>query len=968
MMRRLILLSWGLMQPGWALDTSLVRESEPLTPEEERASLTVPEGFEVQLFAAEPQVNKPVNLAFDARGRLWVTSSYEYPYAAARERWADAEGSRVNDSRDGVFILEDTDGDGRADKKTVFAGGLNIPTGVLPWGKGCIAWSIPNIWYFEDTDGDDVCDKRTVLFGPLGWEKDVHGNCSSFRLGADGWVYGTHGFSNTSHFKVRAENLQGAKPGDAGTELLLNSGNVYRFKPDGSRIELFTAGQVNPFGLAWDRWGHLYSADCHSAPIYQLIPGAVYPSFGKPHDGLGFGPVMIEHTHGSTGICGVVYLDRGIWGPEWDDRTLIGNVVTSRVNLDRLTFAGSTPKAHEEPDFMTSKDPWFRPVDLRMGPEGTLYVADFYNRIIGHYEVPLTHPGRDKERGRIWRVVKKQGVRMPDPALGTVAALRFAARAGALTAEQLETVGHFLNSPYAQERRVAVEALRRPAGVEWLPRLLQVLAGTPVEDVALRHLLKIVIREHLRLPGSVRVLETAVMVPAVKVEVLAMARAVGSPEASRYVFRCLQEDAGAIEEVSGALTQLARDVPVGELMTFVRSRYAGDSGRQADFLSAIAEGLQQRGELPGGDLLGWGNELADRLLAGGKQPEPAWRNVPGSRATASPWGMERRMEEGAGEVRVLSSLATGAEQGTGTLVSREFLAPASLSFLLCGHDGPPDKPAAGRNLVRLVESGGAELMRVAPPRQDAAKRVVWDLSRISGKKVHLEVVDGDTGSAYAWLGVSAFDLPVLEVSAWETEAAGSARLTKLAGLLKYAARPALRDRLAAFLPPPPPAPPSAVTPEQRTTADALIAARLKHYELTDPDKVRGQAVFVENCAVCHAMEGKGGLTGPQLDGIGNRGVARLMEDVLDPGRNVDSHFRLHVITMRDGAVLAGLERGEIGQSLIVVDGAGQEHRVAKGDIQSNEETGLSLMPGAFGDAIPEADFHNLMAWLESHRS
>ncbi len=159
-----------------------------------------------------------------------------------------------------------------------------------------------------------------------------------------------------------------------------------------------------------------------------------------------------------------------------------------------------------------------------------------------------------------------------------------------------------------------------------------------------------------------------------------------------------------------------------------------------------------------------------------------------------------------------------------------------------------------------------------------------------------------------------------------------------------------------------------MTPEQRAAADALIAARLKHYAVSDPDKIRGGAVFAAHCAICHAMEGKGALTGPQLDGIGNRGVARLMEDVLDPGRNVDSHFRLHVITMRDGAVLAGLERGEAGQSLIVVDAAGQEHRLAKGEIQSNEETGLSLMPGAFGEVIPEADFFHLIAWLEGHRS
>jgi putative heme-binding domain-containing protein len=115
---------------------------------------------------------------------------------------------------------------------------------------------------------------------------------------------------------------------------------------------------------------------------------------------------MCAHSHGSTGISGVVYIDGGVWGPEWDDHTFLGNPVTSKVNHDHVTFSGTTPKANEEPDFMTSTDPWFRPVDLHLGPDSALYVVDFYNRIIGHYEVPLDHPGRDRERGRIWRVVK----------------------------------------------------------------------------------------------------------------------------------------------------------------------------------------------------------------------------------------------------------------------------------------------------------------------------------------------------------------------------------------------------------------------------------------------------------------------------------------------------------------------------------------------------------------------------------
>ena len=174
-------------------DTRLVRETAALTPEQEKAALHVLPGFEVQLFASEPMINKPINIAFDARGRLWVSSTVEYPYAADKSRWSDAQGTRVKNSRDAIKILEDSDGDGKADKVTDFADGLNIPTGVLPWHKpehkaGCIAWSIPNIWYFADSDGDDKADVREVIFGPLGYEKDTHGMCSSFRLGLDGWV------------------------------------------------------------------------------------------------------------------------------------------------------------------------------------------------------------------------------------------------------------------------------------------------------------------------------------------------------------------------------------------------------------------------------------------------------------------------------------------------------------------------------------------------------------------------------------------------------------------------------------------------------------------------------------------------------------------------------------------------------------------------------------------------------------
>ncbi|MBM3846623.1 MAG: dehydrogenase, partial [Verrucomicrobia bacterium] len=363
-----------------------VRTTDPRTPEAQRAGFKLPPGIEVDLIASEPNIAKPMNMAFDARGRLWVTTSYEYPFAKKPGEPA----------RDFIRVFEDTDRDGSFEKSWIFADNLNIPIGILPYQNGCIVWSIPNIWMLRDTDGDGKADQRDVLFGPLGWERDTHGNLSSFRMGADGWVYATHGFNNTSTVKARD-----------GSSITMNSGNTFRFRPDGSRVEQFTWGQVNPFGMCIDDYGYLYTADCHSSPIYQLIPGGYYPSFGKPDDGLGFAPVMVQHSHGSTAISGIVILPSEDWPADLQGHLLIGNVMTSRLNRDRIDWTGSSPSGVEMPDFLSTDDPWFRPVDLQLGPDGALYVADFYNRIIGHYEVPLLHPGRDRERGRIWRIRPK---------------------------------------------------------------------------------------------------------------------------------------------------------------------------------------------------------------------------------------------------------------------------------------------------------------------------------------------------------------------------------------------------------------------------------------------------------------------------------------------------------------------------------------------------------------------------------
>src|SRR5262245_3673571 len=366
-----------------AAPQDLVVKEDPLPASEQIKKFHLPPGFKIELVAAEPDIAKPMNLAFDDRGRLFVTSSYEYPLPA----------NKALKPRDAVNMLEYFVSVGRARKVTTFVDVLNIPIGLVATPDGVICHSIPKVWRATDADGDGKCEKRDPLYGDIG-QQDTHGMVNAFTPWLDGWIYACHGFANRSTVKSAT----------TASQISMHSGNTWRMKPDGSQVEYYTHGQVNPFGLCFDPLGNLYSADCHSFPIYHLLRGGYYPTFGGEHDGLGHAPNVMTHLHGSTAIGGIVYYAATNFPEKYRDTMFVGNPVTGRINHDVMEKHGSSHKAKEQPDFLRCDDKWFRPVDIKLAPDGSLYVADFYNRIIGHYEVPLTHPGRDRERGRIWRI------------------------------------------------------------------------------------------------------------------------------------------------------------------------------------------------------------------------------------------------------------------------------------------------------------------------------------------------------------------------------------------------------------------------------------------------------------------------------------------------------------------------------------------------------------------------------------
>lgn len=1144
-----------------------VRETNARTPDEEKAGFHLPDGFEAQLFASEPQIAKPLNMAWDTRGRLWITNTIEYPYPA----------KPGTEPRDSIKILEDTDGDGRADKVTTFADKLNIPMGLLPTAGGVICFNIPDIVFLRDNDGDDKADERIKILGPFDTTRDTHGMVNGLRRGPDGWIYACHGFNNQSN--VTAKD---------GSSVKLISGNTLRFRDDGSRVEQWTTGQVNPFGLAADDWGNLYSADCHSKPITALLRGGCYPSFGRPHDGLGFAPSMMDHLHGSTAICGLIYYQAEQFPAAFQNRFYSGNVMTSRINCNAIERNGATVTARELPDFMTSDDPWFRPVDIQVGPDGAMYVADFYNKIIGHYEVPLEHPGRDRESGRIWRIVYRgKDAAIPvqslkdyqqqvfdaaalspadlaelgsknltrrelaiersrqtklhpkkvdaarqmlldekTPELQRLSCLAILWSRGALRDEDIVSVlangtprlqvdalraasqpmhtnataltgaiRKAADSPEPQVRLAAIEALGRCGGSGNVRALLTFAKDNTSKDPTLRQAARIAVRNLTRDESKLNaIVETwkfgnektpltrmslAIDDP-LAVELASILPSLDSGLAAEALLRFVDRNPDATEElVQAAIAGAAKHMTPtmsDATVRLVKKIHGENSIALAKSLESLCAAFVGRASYPD-QIQTFAVEVAQQLRTkveaaiANQQSIVDWRD-----ATGSEWNSEsRKCSDGQGAT-VLSSLSRG-EAYVGTLFSSTFVCPSEISFWLCGHNGNPSEEDHKKNFVRLVDAElGTTLQTAFPPRNDTATAVKWSTKEQAGRPVRIEVVDGDKGSAYAWLAVGRFsvnglnpskasellaainpllrrriapsvteqfesliastvlsprmkaqlisaiaeakqqplaqtladqaieinqsalvsnDLLANDVATRDAAAKllaqqlslavttkqqtafatrllrsgpGCATLVQLVdqGKLSLAAlrgretilpegcSPEVRERLKTLMQQ------AAELPDQNTAA---LAARLAKLNLNDASVEQGKLLFEKSCAICHQLAGKGTLVGPQLDGVGKRGIERLGEDILDPSRNVDTAFRMSTLLLDGDRVLTGLVREQADGSLQVVGQDGKATSIAANAVERRRDSTKSLMPENFAEVLGDAELSALLKYM-----
>src|SRR5882724_3106392 len=381
---------------------------EPLSPEESMKHLVLLPGFQAKLFVAEPQITKPICMQWDARGRLWIAETVDYPNQM----------QPMGQGHDRIKICEDTDGDGRADKFTIFADKLSIPTSFAFYKNGIIVVHSGLTEYLQDTNGDSKADVRTVLF--TGWgTQDTHAGPSNLRYGFDNWIWGTVGYSG----------FEGAV---GGKQIRFGQG-FFRFKPDGSALEFIRASNNNTWGLGISEDNIIFGSTANgNASMYMPIPNRYYEAVNgwsaarmeTIADSQRFYPITEKvrqvdfHGRYTAGAGSAIYTARNFPKEYWNRVQFVAEPTGHLLGKFHLEARGADFVAHNGRNFAASDDEWTGPVCAEVGPDGALWVSDWYNYIIQHnptprgfragkgaaYETPL----RDKTHGRIYRIAYRR--------------------------------------------------------------------------------------------------------------------------------------------------------------------------------------------------------------------------------------------------------------------------------------------------------------------------------------------------------------------------------------------------------------------------------------------------------------------------------------------------------------------------------------------------------------------------------
>ncbi|QEH35651.1 Cytochrome c [Aquisphaera giovannonii] len=929
------------------------------TPDESRAAMRLADpSLAIELVAAEPDVSAPVAMAWDEHGAMYVVEMTDYPISP--------DGGRVK-------RLEDRDGDGRYERVTTFADGLHWPSGVLPWNGGILVTAAPDLLFFKDTDGDGRADVRTVILTGF-FEGNQQLRVNSPTWGMDNRVYLANGRSGGS---VR-------RPGEPDSKAVPILRNDLRVDPATGRAQA-VAG-FSQFGLPRDDWGDRFPS-WNTVPIRHVVlePGEVGPSANTVADILdlsdggrvySIAPAQkrfnVETVAFFNATCGPTIERGGLLGDAYRGDAFFCEPLTSLVQRRKLVPDGPTYIARRAPgeadrEFLASAHPWFRPVNLATGPDGALYVADFCRAWVEHPD--FVPEGQRKsvdfregfEHGRIWRVAPRGS----EP--GPPAAKPGSADAAGLVA-LLESPNGWCRDTAQRllvERRdlATVPALRRLAAASKLPlaraHALWTLRGLDaLDDETLRAALRDdsprvreqaarLVADSARQPSfaselaaiaddaDARVRLRAVVALAkldTDLERDALARVAArdaeSPWAAAAILGALESSPGKFLDILATRQPgwLAR--PTDAQLGFLASLGAqiGASADRALVADALARAAAAPAEAAGFALL---QGIARGQARAGSKAF-AWPSL----EPASPplrQSVRRLLDAAAAKAKDPAAPLPARDRALAAILAARDPAARGLIPILVNADQPATLQSAA---ARAVASAG-------DPALADALLSRWDDLSLATRRVLLGALSGSPALAGRLVeAVASKRLEASEIDPGTRDA------------LRRLADPALAKRLAGVFP--------AAGADRRAVLERYAPA----LSAGSPDPARGRELFAKNCQTCHTRGG-GAKVGPDLLSVAGRPPADLMVAILDPSREVAPDGVAVVVATARGDTLTGLLVEETPSSLRLRRAEGLEDVIPRADVEALRSTGRSLMPDGLEQNLTPADLADLIAYLKS---
>ena len=947
-------------------------ETHPLSPEDSLKSMQPRAGFRVDLVAAEPLVRDPIDLAWGPDGKLWVVEMADYPLGMDDQ---GKPGGRVR-------YLEDGDGDGKYDKSTLFLDEIQIPTSVLPWRDGVLITAAPEVFYAEDSDGDGTADVKRVLYSGFGEGNQQH-RVNGLAWGLDNWIYVANGDSGGKIRSTRTEKTVDV------------SGRDLRIRPDTGDIES-QIGQTQ-HGRNRDDWGnwlgcnnsfswhfvlteHYLRRNPHVAPpsprqtladvaevfpisqVYSHYSGYQSPGPGQPHR--------------MTSGCGILLYRDSLFGAGFSNSAFYSEPVHNLVHRFLLEPKGVTYRYaraadEQQSEFLASRDTWFRPTALRTGPDGALWIADMYRRVIEHPEwIDDTFEKQidlreGHERGRIYRVYPVDAELRPVPRFAKDMAIRdLVAALETDNGWQRDLVHQMLlwredKSAVPHLKSMAAESARPQARLHALACLDGLGALTPAmilprlrdEHPGVRRHAVRLSEPFLKENGDAgRQLGAAILElekdpdPHVQMQ---LAYSLGEwPDAragellGRMAIQAASDPnllaavmSSAVPHVDGMVRlavhdEQARRGPVFDQLLQVVARAQTESMPQV---------LQTLTRKSGDDFAAWQFTSTARFLENLEKAGTPYTKAFGSAEKSD--GLRKQLEEIVDRARTLVAdrktdvaLRVGCVQLLGRLAEKREADFETLAAQLEPGNASQLQTEAISRFASIDDARVPELLLAS-----------WDGSGPTARGSILE----------ALLTRASYTEALLDRMAEQRELRIALSSAQRQTLLKHPTE-SLRDRAKEVLA-------AVVNPDRAVVIDKFRPALHLAGAAT-----HGAETFSKLCASCHKLGNLGKDVGPKLIGLSDKSPEGFLVHILDPNRAVEAKYMQYVAVTRDARVLTGMLADETGPSVTLIDAEGNPHPLVRDDLESIQSSATSLMPEGLEAELDHQKMADLLAFLAQH--